>query len=129
MDKTVITGDGIVHMSYAKQRVDSEMVPAGRFVLMLDCMLTLAININIQRKGKVEAVEAEEFLINCIEERILTLALWAGGGVEVLELVRFIDTEKYDLAKLAAEVERFCQGLRFCSLMVTCGILASHKSP
>ena len=88
MDKTVITGDGIVHMSYAKQRVDSEMVPAGRFVLMLDCMLTLAININIQRKGKVEAVEAEEFLINCIEERILTLALWADGGVEVLELVR-----------------------------------------
>eukprot|EP00959_Pyramimonas_sp_CCMP1952_P322113 6740270-Pyramimonas_sp.AAC.1 len=71
MNRPVISGDGIRHMRCAKQRVDCEMVPAGRCILFLEALITCAIRIAIERKGKKEADEAEEFLNYLSPECIL----------------------------------------------------------
>ena len=60
INEKVISGNGIKHMKYAKQRVDSEMAPAGRFILLLEAVLMTAISISIERKGRVEGDEAND---------------------------------------------------------------------
>ena len=109
MDDKIIAGDGIKHMSYAKQRVDSEMTPAGRFILFFEAMLMTAITISIERKGRVEAEEAELFLAFITAEHVVQLGMWGELGNEVLKLARFLDTEAYDLAALSERVDEFLQ--------------------
>ncbi len=75
-------------MKYAKQRVDSEMEPAARFVLFFEAMLTTAIAISIERKGRVEAQYAEHFLAFIIAEHVVQLGIWGDSDNEVLKLAR-----------------------------------------
>ena len=116
MDDKIIAGDGIKHMSYAKQRVDSEMTPAGRFILFFEAMLMTAITISIERKGRVEAEEAELFLAFITAEHVVQLGMWGELGNEVLKLARFLDTEAYDLAALSERSTSFSSASRACSL-------------
>jgi hypothetical protein len=97
----------IKHLRYAKQRVDSEMTPTGRFILFFDALTMTAINIATLRRGKAEGREADAYLRGITEEKVLSVAMWADGGDEALLLARFLDTEKSDSARIGGEVDDF----------------------
>lgn len=104
-----IEGDRIKDLQSAKHRFASTQKPLGRFVLLLDAILATAHEIIDRRPGKAEATYAYEFLEMFDEEQFVTLAMLADAGDEAAALVRFFDSEAYDVASAPAEIRVFLE--------------------
>lgn len=102
-----VDGRRIRDLQHAKQRFHSTQKPLGRFVLFLDAVLATAHEISVRRAGRAPAVHAAACLDFVTEERVLALAMMADAGDEVSSVVRFFDTDGYDLAAAPATIQDF----------------------
>jgi len=111
-----IAGDRIRDLQSAKHRFASTQKPLGRFVLLVDAILATAHEVISRRQGKAEAKHAYEFLELFNEEQYITLAMLADAGDEAAGLVRFFDSEAYDVAAAPAEIRVFLERADFLFL-------------
>lgn len=104
-----IEGNRIRDLQSAKHRFASTQKPLGRFVLLMDALLATAHEIVGRRPGKAEAKHAYAFLELFNEEQYITLAMLADAGDEAAALVRFFDSETYDVALAPSEIRVFLE--------------------
>ena len=88
------------HLRAAKHRIETYMTPMSRSVLDLSTIIAFATRVGIERRGRREGAAAEVFLKSLTPSLILTAALMADAGSEVLRLVRHLDTEDLNTAGL-----------------------------
>lgn len=111
-----IAGDRIRDLQSAKHRFASTQKPLGRFVLLVDAILATAHEVVSRRQGLAEATHAYEFLEFFSEEHYVTLAMLADAGDEAAGLVRFFDSEAYDVAAAPSEIRVFLERADFLFL-------------
>ena len=111
-----IEGNRIKDLALAKHRFSSSQKPLGRFVLLLDAILATAHEIIARRPSNPEARYAYTFLEFFNEEQYITLAMLADAGDEAASLVRFFDSEAYDVASAPAEIRVFLERADFLFL-------------
>lgn len=111
-----IAGERIRDLQSAHHRFASTQKPLGRFVLLVDALLATAHEIVGRRPGKAEARHAYEFLEFFDEEQYVTLAMLADAGDEAASLVRFFDSEAYDVAAVPSEIRVFLERADFLFL-------------
>ncbi len=104
------TADSVIQraaLKTAKYRFESCATPMGRFVLWNDAVISTHMHIMRTRAGRREAKKSEDVLTFLDDERVLTVAMIADAGDEVLCLKRVTDTEACD----PAEIKAACQAL------------------
>jgi hypothetical protein len=104
MEDSPIESVRIKNLRFAKHRFDSIQTPLGRSVLMLDALIMTAMWASVNRQGQNVASDMDDFLEFITEERVLTLALCADAGDEVIRIIRYIDTEGHDIAEVPHEI-------------------------
>jgi hypothetical protein len=97
----------IKDLNYAKNRFQSTQKPLGRFVLTFDALLATAVEIATRRAGTEPAKSAAAFLAEVTEEDLLTIAMLADAGDESAAIVRFFDSETYDVAESAVVISAY----------------------
>ena len=100
-------------MGHAKHRFSSLSKPLGRAVLHVDSLLKTAIWLTVHRSQKVEGQQAADFLQHMQEREYLLAALLADASDESVRLLRVFDTESYDLAVVATEIQVYMSRLHF----------------
>eukprot|EP00435_Cladocopium_sp_Y103_P016117 s5396_g4.t1 len=95
----------------SKDRFDSTTVPLSRFVVAFDSVWQTALHILETRKDKEIRQRANDFLRYTSVENLLQLALLADAATEALEVIRFHDTETFDISHVPAVLERFLHRL------------------
>ena len=119
-------------LQHAKARFQSTQKPLGRFVVYLPAMVATAHEVLARRTTSEVGNRAKEFLQNLDEDRIVTLAMLADAGDEAGMVVRFFDTQGYDLAAVPAMLNRFIEAItalfirRGCVKPVDCGQTSCH---
>lgn len=98
-----VSGLAVRDLQYRKHRFNSLQKPLGRTVLFVDALLLTAEWIVVHRPG-AQADSASRFLQWLDEERLIQMAMCADGADESMSLVRYCDTEKYELAELQTEL-------------------------
>ncbi len=91
----------------AKHRFESSQKPAGRFILCLEPIITIAHRMAQERRGSEPGKRAASFLLGLSEEKLVQLALMADAGDEAMILTRGVDTESADPAIFPQDIERF----------------------
>ena len=91
-------------LSAAKHRYESLRTPLIRSVLRFDSLMATAAWIYHHRRGKAEAKRAELFLRRQSTERILLRAMMADAAEETMNLLRFADQKRLEVASLPREI-------------------------
>ena len=81
--------------------------PLGRTVLHMEALMCCALWCTVNRPDQAVCADAERFLEFLSEERILTLAMLADAGDEVMQIVRYLDTEDHDISEVPAHLDGF----------------------
>ncbi len=97
----------ITDLASAKHRYDSNMRPFGRACLYFEALVVTAQTIADERRGQAAGVHATRFLEFIDMEVMVTLGLMADAGDETLILLRFLESEQHEKARLALELGRF----------------------
>lgn len=92
---------------FAPHRFDSVQKPMARFILHLDALLSVAQRIVRDRKGEVEGKASGAFLAFMSNEVVLQIAMIADAGDEGATLMRFLDVEGLDTARMPHDINRF----------------------
>lgn len=79
----------IKNLRAAKHRFESIAKPTGRYTLWHDCFLDLAQSMVVSRAGKVEADDAQRFLLEVDEENCIQIAMHADFADDCLCLTRY----------------------------------------
>ncbi len=95
------------NLGFAAHRYDSVTKPLTRFCLLFDGLWATAAEILTLRQGTVPAKRAAHFFAFVGEESLVQLAMLSDAAYEALELVRYHDSECYDLALLPSLIQRF----------------------
>ena len=95
----------------SKDRFDSTTVPLSRFVVAFDSVWRTALHIQQARKDSEMRQRTNDFLRYTSVENLVQLALLADAATEALEVIRFHDTETFDISRAPAMLERFLHRL------------------
>ena len=102
MKNSFVKGTRIRNLKHAKHRFDSLQKPLQRFLLWLDAMWAIAVEVACVRKGCGPANIATTFLqhLNGEEgvEALIQLGMMADAADETMIVTRFFDTENYDVS-------------------------------
>ena len=115
-----VSGRRIKNLSLRKHRFDSVQKPTGRTILYIDAVIMTAIYASVHRKGQRDGDRANAFLSYINERRLLLLAMMADAADECIVLVRFLDSEDYELSTFMLEIESCMSRLHF--LFVEAGL-------
>ena len=108
-----VDGSRIKNLRAQKNRFASFSKPLGRTCLFLDSVIKTAQWIAVQRKGDDCAADALAFLDFLDEERCLLLSMLSECADECVQLVRFFDTESYDVASIPEQISIFVNRLKY----------------
>ena len=108
-----VQASNIRNLGFAKHRFASLSKPLGRAVLHIDSLLKTAIWLTVNRSQKAEGQQAADFLRSMSEREYLLAALLADASDESVRLLRVFDTECYDLAEVATEIQVYMSRLHF----------------
>ena len=104
----------------ANHRFDSHAKPFARGVVFFDALVITAQQLQDERRTRPEGTDAKLFLEQLDEEAALTFAALADAGAESLSLTRFFDDESFDKSKMAFEVTRFLERIKFLFVQKGC---------
>eukprot|EP00969_Alexandrium_andersonii_P071039 3137440-Alexandrium_andersonii.AAC.1 len=80
----------------------------------MEALVLTAVDVYAQRKGTEPSKTAEDWLTWVNEEKLLLLAMMSDAGDELLQLIRFLDTESHDTARVCVSIQHF---LNTCSAL------------
>ena len=98
----------------AKHRFDTWQKPFSRLVLTLEAVVATAQEMHEERRNKSVGRNAKAFLNRMDEEMVVSLAMMSDAGDELLQLIRFLDTESHDTARVCVSIKHF---LNTCSAL------------
>lgn len=117
----------IRNLCSSKDRFDSTTKPLSRFVLTFDSVFKTAVNMSQRRHGTEAGKRANDFLRYCSCESLLQIAMLSDAACEALEVVRYHDTELFDLSQTPAELSRFLHKIDVLFLRSECLNLGHTK--
>ena len=91
----------------AMHRLESWSTPTARVILLFRAYMLTAVAVATQCRGRKEGMAAQELLAWITEERALQLAMLADASDEGLLVIRSLDSESTDPAKLAGQLSHF----------------------
>ena len=97
----------VQNLGGSKDRFDSWSKPLSRFVLGFDSIWRTALSIQEKRKGTEPAQRANDFFRYVSVESLIQLAMLADAAFESMEVIRFHDTEEFDLSHTPGIIARF----------------------
>ncbi len=102
------TAKSITDIASSKHRFDSHSRPFGRGCIYFQALLVTAQQI-LDEHGASDGPGSRslEFLEFMDTERALSFAMMADAGDEVLQLVRFLESEQFDKTSLAPQLDEF----------------------
>ena len=107
----------VEHMSHALHRFDSIIMPLVRIVLFFHAMIDVSEEIATLRHGQRSGKDSEAFLtILSGEDGLMTgllIGMMCDAGFAALSLLRFFDTEQYDIARVSGEISNFAKEAAF----------------
>ena len=109
----MVASSNVRNLQMRKHRFDSVLRPLGRFVLHFDAVLQTAVWIAVQRRGEPQGKEAEECLAGISEAHVILAGMCADAAHESILLVRFLDTEKHDVAEVPMECDAYLSKLHY----------------
>ena len=107
-----VDGSRIKNLRSQKNRFASYSKPLGRTCLFMDSVIKTAQWISVQRRGEDVARDALAFLDFLNEEVCLLLSMMSEAADEAIRLVRYFDTESYDVANIHEEICIFVNRLK-----------------
>lgn len=106
-DPCSATSKSIRNLAAAKHRYMSYQTPVSKAVLYIEALLTVAMEVSVERRGRDDAKHIDDWLGWIDNERLLTLALMADAGDEASVFLRFWDNVQYDTSKIGTECAAF----------------------
>ncbi len=88
----------------AKHRLESEMTPLSRAVVNLSALMLFAVGLSELKRGEHEGQAADTFLTTSTPTVFLIMA---GAGVEALDFIRALDTERLPVSDVHDLVRDF----------------------
>jgi len=96
----------ISNLRSAKHRYESQAMPAGRTVMLMDALIALADEM-LLNEGPKRLEVASHFLEELDEESVVQNGMIADAAHEALSLIRFLDDGSFPLEQMSYEVGRF----------------------
>ena len=112
-EQSAVSGKRIKNLQFRKHRFDSVQKPTSRAVLFIDALIATAIWATVHRRGQRDAVCAEKFLKFIDERKLILLSMIADAADECIQVVRFLDTESYDLSELLLQLQTCMSRLHY----------------
>lgn len=100
-------GKGPTNLRFAAHRYDSMYKPLSRLVTQFDAVWSTALDIANARRGTDPGKHAGAFLSTASVESLIQCAMLADAAAEAMDVVRFLDSEDYDLSSLPETLGRF----------------------
>ena len=97
----------VKNLGSSHNRFDSVSKPLGRFVTCFDSVWRTATQITLSRQDTEPAKKANNFLRHACAETLIQTAMLADAAHESLEIIRFHDTEDFDLSLVPAMIAQF----------------------
>ncbi|CAK9092657.1 Uncharacterized protein SCF082_LOCUS43606 [Durusdinium trenchii] len=97
----------VKNLGLSHDRFDSASKPLGRFVTCFDSVWRTARHISASRRGTEPARKANDFLRHACVESLVQCAMLADAAFESLEVIRFHDTENFDLSSVPKVLANF----------------------
>ena len=97
----------VQNLGSSKDRFDSTSKPLSRFCATFDSVWKAAVAIQDRRKGTVPGQRASEFLRYVSAESLMQAAMLADAAMEAMAVVRFHDTESFDLSLVPQVICQF----------------------
>lgn len=97
----------VQNLGSSKDRFDSTSKPLSRFCATFDSVWKAAVAIQDRRKGTVPGQRASEFLRYVSAESLMQAAMLADAAMEAMAVVRFHETESFDLSLVPQVICQF----------------------
>lgn len=97
----------IRNLGSSHNRFDSVSKPLGRFVTCFDSVWRTAQQICLSRQDTEPARKANNFLRHACVETLIQCAMLADAAHESIEVIRFHDTEDFDISLAPAVIAQF----------------------
>lgn len=98
-------------LGYSKDRFDSTTTSLSRFVLAFDSVWQVALHMQRARKGTEAAQRANDFFRHASVESLVQLAFMAEAAMESMHIVRYHDTESFDISRTPAVIAQYLHRL------------------
>ena len=109
MESTGVMGTRIRDMNLAKHRFNSVTTPVGRFVLFFPVVWTLAACMLNRPAGDDCRQKAHDFFDTIDEDAVIQISMLADAADEHSAIVRFFDSEDYDVSEVPSALSIFLQ--------------------
>jgi len=100
-------------MRAAKHRHETYLTPLSRCIMDPDALIGFAHKVSVIRKGQAPGKAMTTFLSTLRPEMLLLAAMMCDAGVEAFALIRFLDSEKVEVADTCTEVENFMEHVQW----------------
>ena len=105
------SGKRVKNLQYRKHRFDSQQRPLAKFILFFDAFVKVAIHLAADRNHS-DTAHAEEFLSQVTDQQLILLSMCADASDEAVRLIRYFDSDTWDIASMQYECSVYASRLK-----------------
>ena len=106
-----VVGKRVKNLQYRKHRFDSQQRPLAKFILFFDAFVKVAIHLAADRNHS-DTAHAEEFLSQVTDQQLILLSMCADASDEAVRLIRYFDSDTWDIASMQYECSVYASRLK-----------------